>query len=180
MKMKWFLGILKYGLVLLIAIVIYWGFLTLYRDDNWLGISALATLLLAIAAFWVIRQNYIYRKEDRKSQSLNEIRNWAREGLNLVTRIHRLPTHHANFPPVWEVIASLSYIESQRHILLKYAERLKSDNLKNVISCALGNLKNCLDSYKQSEAMNIRLDNARKCENTFVDVLNEASKILEF
>ena len=145
--------------------------------SDWSLFLAIATFSLAAAAFWVIWQNYNFRREDRKSKSLNEIRDWAREGLNLVTRIHRLPTTNANFPPVWEVIACLSYIESQRHILLKYVERLKSDNLKNVVSCALGNVKNCLDSYKQAEAMNIRLDNARKCENTFVDVLNEASRI---
>ena len=33
--------------------------------DNWLAISAGATFLLALAAFWAIWQNYILRKEDR-------------------------------------------------------------------------------------------------------------------
>jgi len=147
------------------------------ETETLLAFSAGATFLLALAAFWAIRQNYSFRRDDKKTKSLKAILNWAREGLNLVARIHRLPTTHANFPPVWEVIACLSHIESQRYILLKYAERFHNDNLKNTLNKALTDVRNCLDSYKQAEAMNRRLDTARKCEDVFVEVLNEASKI---
>lgn len=168
---------LKYGAALIAGGLYIWAIIILLNNDNWIGISALTTMLLAIAAFWAIWQNYKFRKEDRQSQSLNEIRTWAREGLNLVTRIHGLPTTHANFPPVWEVTACLSYLESQRYTLLKYVKKFHNDDLANAITKALTDIKNCLESYKRAEAMNKRLDNARKCKDTLVEVLNEASKI---
>jgi hypothetical protein len=45
--------------------------------DNWLAISAGATFLLALAAFWAIWQNYSLRKKERKERLLNEIIEWA-------------------------------------------------------------------------------------------------------
>ena len=115
MKRKWPFRILKYGLGLLVAFLIFWGFYGFVKSDNWLAVSALATLILAIAAFWAIWQNYSFRKEDRKVSSLKEIRDWANEGLNIVTRIHRLPTTNPNFPKAWEVVACLSYLKSQKY-----------------------------------------------------------------
>lgn len=56
--------------------------------DTWLAISAGATFLLALAAFWAIWQNYRFRKQDRelniKSQALDEICNWAKDILQLM------------------------------------------------------------------------------------------------
>jgi hypothetical protein len=40
-------------------------------------VSAGVTLLLAIAAFWTIRQNYSLRKKERRERLLNEIIEWA-------------------------------------------------------------------------------------------------------
>ena len=145
--------------------------------DNWLAIGAGATFLLALAAFWAIWQNYRFRKEDRKYKSLDDIRNWAKEGLKLVARIYRLPTSHENFPPVWEVIAYLADLESQRYLLLECSEILHNNALKNTLNKAITEVSSCLGSYKRAEAMNIRLDNARKCEDAFIEVLNEASKL---
>ena len=56
--------------------------------DTWLAISAGATFLLALAAFWAIWQNYSFRKKDRelniKLETLDEIRNWANELYYLI------------------------------------------------------------------------------------------------
>jgi hypothetical protein len=50
-------------------------------------LSAGATFLLAIAAFWAIWQNYSFRKKDRRLgfqiDVLNEVRNWAVEAVKL-------------------------------------------------------------------------------------------------
>jgi len=169
-------GFLKYVAALIAGGLYIWAIIFLLNDDNWIGISTLTTMLLAIAAFWVIWQNYSFRKEDRKSKALDGIRNWANGGLTLVTRIWRLPTTHAKFPPVFEVIAQLSYMESQRHTLLRHAKFLNSKDLENTLNKALNAVKNCLESYKGAGDTN-RLDSARKCDGAFVEVLNEAAKI---
>ena len=68
---------LKYGPGLLIAGFIFWGFVILYKQDNWLGISALATLFLALGAFWAIWQNSNMQRRQRKERLLNEIIDWV-------------------------------------------------------------------------------------------------------
>jgi len=40
---------------------------------------ALATFILAIAAFWAIRQNYSFRRKEKKERLLNEIIEWAED-----------------------------------------------------------------------------------------------------
>ena len=50
--------------------------------DNWLAISAGATFLLALAAFWAIWQNYSLRQKERKERLLNEIIEWAIDVTN--------------------------------------------------------------------------------------------------
>ncbi len=81
MKRKWFrskwLRILKYALGLLLAIGIAWVFLILYKEDNWLGISALATLVLALGAFLSIRQTRDMQRSEKRERLLNEIIEWA-------------------------------------------------------------------------------------------------------
>jgi len=41
------------------------------------GILAIATIILALAAFWAIRQNYYLHKRERRERLLNEIIEWA-------------------------------------------------------------------------------------------------------
>ena len=41
------------------------------------GIMAFGTIILAIASFWTIRQNYKFREKDRRERLLNEIIEWA-------------------------------------------------------------------------------------------------------
>ena len=77
MKRKWRFSIPRYGLGLLIALLIFWGFYGFIKDDNWLAVSALATLVLALAAFWAIRQNYLLHKRERRERQLNKIIEWA-------------------------------------------------------------------------------------------------------
>ena len=48
-------------------------------------ILAFVTILLAIAAFWAIWQNYKLKIYDRKCQALLRIRNWAEKCTFLMT-----------------------------------------------------------------------------------------------
>ncbi len=81
MKRKWFrsnwLRYLRCGLGLLVAAGFVWAVRILLEDDNWLAISALATLVLAFGAFWAILDNRHGRIVDRKERLLNEIIDWA-------------------------------------------------------------------------------------------------------
>lgn len=62
---------------LIIALLIFWAFKILYEQNNWQVISGLTTLFLALAAFWTIRQNYSFRRQEKKERLLNEIIEWA-------------------------------------------------------------------------------------------------------
>ncbi len=70
---------LKYAIGVLIIAGGIWAGVILYQNDNWLGISAIATLLLALGAFLTIRQNYRLHKKDRQERLVNEIIHWAEE-----------------------------------------------------------------------------------------------------
>lgn len=58
----------------------------MYKID-WLAFSGLATLILALAAFWTIWENRQIRREDRKrehtARSADELCAWAEEALKL-------------------------------------------------------------------------------------------------
>ena len=68
---------LKYGAALIAGGLYIWALIFLLKSDNWVGISALTTMLLAIAAFWAIRQNHNLQKRERRDRLLNEIIQWA-------------------------------------------------------------------------------------------------------
>jgi len=102
MKRELFYSVLRYISGLLIAFLIFWGFYYFIKDDNWPAVSALATVLLAIAAFLTIksadaredrrRQAELEREErDRKERLLNEIIQWA-EGICRIIDERQLPT----------------------------------------------------------------------------------------
>lgn len=89
MRGKWFhnnsLRFLKYGLAL-IACLFLWAGVILINEQNWVALSALATLILALAAFWAIWQNYSLHKRERKERLLNEIIEWAWDVLKLIPK----------------------------------------------------------------------------------------------
>ena len=74
MKRKWFLKCVP---GLLIALLIFWGFYGFVKNDNWLAVSALATLVLALGAFLAIWQNHNLQKREHRDRLLNEIIEWA-------------------------------------------------------------------------------------------------------
>ncbi len=74
---------LKYGALIIAGGLYIWAIIFLLKSDNWVGISALTTMLLAIAAFWVIRQNYELHKRERRERLLNEIIEWAAGVANI-------------------------------------------------------------------------------------------------
>ncbi len=70
---------LKYGAALIAGGFYIWTIIILFNNDNWIGISALTTMLLALAAFWAIWQNRGIQIKNRKDRLLNEIIDWAKQ-----------------------------------------------------------------------------------------------------
>lgn len=79
MKKKMAFGVLHYGSGLLIALLIFWGFYCFIKNDNWLAVTSLATLVLALGAFLSIWQNHLLQKRERRERLLNEIIEWAED-----------------------------------------------------------------------------------------------------
>ncbi|GEM_PF-6401172 len=78
---------LKYGAAVVASGFYVWALKLLVENDNWVGASALSTILLAFAAFWSIRENRRIRNEDAQrasdAKALDVIQNWVDETLNL-------------------------------------------------------------------------------------------------
>ena len=70
-------------------------------------LSAGATFLLALAAFWAIRQTYKFRKEDRKrersARSTEELCQWTEEALRLLS----LPHNDENKDKIYQGLTDL-------------------------------------------------------------------------
>ncbi len=79
--------VLKYALILLISGSSLWAGKILVDEKNWVAISALATLILALVASGTIWQNYRFRKEDRhrerSARAVDELCRWTDEALRL-------------------------------------------------------------------------------------------------
>ena len=71
----------KYALGLLLAIGITWTYSILIKEDNWLAISALSTLILALGAFMSIRETREIKKSEKRDRLLSEIIQWATQVL---------------------------------------------------------------------------------------------------
>jgi len=77
------LELLKYAGIIIAGSIYIWVITILLENDNWVGISALSTMILAIAAFWAIRNSREQEKRDKDERLLNEIIEWA---LNFTKR----------------------------------------------------------------------------------------------
>ena len=94
MKRKWFrsnwLRFLRYGLGLLIAGVICWGLVILYKAGNWLGISALATELDVVqTAMDMENRTYDFYKSQGKNANYDTERDFY-EALAVEEKEHHL------------------------------------------------------------------------------------------
>jgi hypothetical protein len=77
--------------------------------DTWLAVSAGATFLLALAAFWAIWQNHVIQEKERKARLLNEIQKWASEALSLIlSRFATVQIKQKSEAVVWEELKFLA------------------------------------------------------------------------
>ncbi len=71
----------KYGACVVAGGLYIWALIFLVNDDNWVGVSAMTTMLLAIAAFWAILESQKDRAVKSRERALEYIIDWAEEAL---------------------------------------------------------------------------------------------------
>jgi len=72
----------KYGACVVAGGLYIWAVTFLVKDDNWSGVSAMTTMLLAIAAFWAILESQKDRAVKSRDRALEYIIDWAEETIN--------------------------------------------------------------------------------------------------
>jgi len=118
---------LKYGAALIAGGFYIWAIIILLNNDNWVGISALTTMLLAIAAFLAIRQNYSLHKRERKERLLNEIIDW-------VTEIQTISLD-VNIPVTDRPFTKLEAKRIEANVLLRYGIPFSKNEYIRAIVC---------------------------------------------
>jgi len=108
---------------------------------DWLiGISALATLALAIAAFLSIRQNRLVREQDFSRQRLDNILNWAQTGLALLSEEVSVQHRHN----IELLLSRLEPIHTQRESMLNSSKNF-GINFVNAVFKAVTRLESYFD-----------------------------------
>lgn len=182
---------LNNGAVIIAGGMYVWALIILLENDNWVGISALTTMLLGIAAFWAIWDSREREKRDRKERLLNEIIEWATD----IVKFSPMPKQtifelklQKEEPDIKDVIMlwQVSLQELLLPIISKgaYINRVSKNLGKNVWSATnkasyyLGNITeyiNKLDNtYSSFDALKKSNEELR---NAAVEVIEEATKI---
>ena len=193
MKRKWFHRswqiFLKYVPGLLIAGFISWGLVILYNEDNWLGISALATLFLALAAFLTIRssnerekhrreEELLKEKRDRKERLLKEIIDW-------VTDIQK-GSLDVGIPVTGGLDPKSERKRMEANILLKYAipfskneyiRAIARKGFKKELECDVENAINIFTAFLFLKGQSFGMENAKKpFRGTALKIIEEVEK----
>jgi hypothetical protein len=108
-------------------------------------LSAGATFLLALAAFWAIWQNYSLNKKERRERLLNEIIEWAID-IGRATNVENIP-HTAELDDI--LLKSSLWSNIQNKLLnletkAEYIETLAGKNFGETLRKAVEDLTNKL------------------------------------
>jgi len=149
---------LKYGAVLTAGGFYIWAIVILINDDNWIGISALTTMLLALAAFWSIWHTGHMRRKDIdnnfKSRLMEEIRVWAYDARKFLinednldnpigTRADKLQTDLENiFIPNLTITRSAAWLDDKLKL---------KDEFRNSVERTFDFLRTCINILKGDE-----------------------------
>lgn len=136
--------------------------------DTLLAISAGATFLLALAAFWAIWQNYSFRKKEHKQRLLNEIIEWAEmvahwrsEGKNIfkemvgITETKQLQL--LTYAHILEVKENFVGMRGRNHYISKITEKFDKV-LQDAVEELIDNLEayiELLDEWQEAKAYEI-------------------------
>ena len=126
-------GFLKYGALFIAGGFYIWAIIILLNNDNWIGISALTTMFLAIAAFWAIWQTRSIQRRERRDRLLNEIIEWAIEATKwrpkkifseIIHTSKRLELQHLMFSHIVEIMESFIEMRGKNEYVSNVARKL--------------------------------------------------------
>jgi len=131
MKREWFRRYCRQLLIILISGAGLWAGIILVNEKNWLGISAFATLVLALIASLAILQTRDMQKSEKRERLLNEIIQWAID-IRKITLKSELPNNIAFDTPIEQMATQrglLSLWHEYQNINAKsgYVEAIASD-----------------------------------------------------
>ena len=141
--------------------------------EFWLAISAGATFLLALAAFWAIWQNYGFRKKEHKQRLLNEIIEWAENVLAIITKY---PTVH--FEQLEDLLIRANVLKAKRYAILEAS--IFDQDLKTLVSGAIKELKDFVeraDKHVPGMGRKQRIPVPTNLEPTLVKLIEKAAEI---
>ena len=166
-------------------------FILKYFNSWSIALSAVATIILAVAAFESIMENRRIRAEERKREfelrlfdenrrSLEEIRDWAEKGIAALTSAGA-----SSSMDIMEMQDTLPTIAAKNISIMDDARNLPSDKfgkelIKKVDKAAfnLQEFISLLNSKKQSAAMEPEYASKRDClKKSFEKVIEVASKL---
>jgi len=190
MKRRWFrrnwLGFLEYGLGLLIALGIFYVFVTFY--DDWLAFSAFATLLLALAAFLAIRHSSEQEKHNRKERLLNEIIEWATDVVNCgfgheQTIMPEVDEIREKLVGLGNKIFRYQAIDTRSKYITKVAEVFGKElhtAVLAVISCLNNvriNLPKCIDNFGDESSIEMLSESEHGLRESTIKLIELATNI---
>ncbi len=73
------------GYIVVVVLIVVFIFIIASPEKAIAFITSIATITLAFAAFWTIRQNYKFREKDRKIQRIDKIQEWLLEICNIAS-----------------------------------------------------------------------------------------------
>lgn len=141
--------------------------------EFWLAISAGATFLLALAAFWAIWQTWSVQKSEKKERRLNEIIEWAE---NVLAIIAKYPTVH--FGQLEDLLIRANGLKAKRYTILEAS--IFDKDLKTLASDAIETLKDFVeqaDKHALGIGRKQRIPVPTNLEPTLVKLIEKAAEI---
>lgn len=166
---------LKYALALALGGALFWAFNVLAENNNWVGVSALATLLLIFAAFLMIQEFNTKEKLRRRDEILKEISDWAEKGFGFFATSRRDTTLEI----IKENRAQLAPIKAKDTAINQLAKTFDKE-FQAKVEKAIANLDEYFYYFDsgRDKAKSLNIETLpKKCADAFVDVLKTAARL---
>jgi len=170
-----------------------WVITILLENDNWVGISALTTMLLAIAAFLAIRQTRSIQRAEKRERQLKEIIEWATditiyslEGgvFDIVTLSQGLNADYILEQLVNDGVKNFRIAMAKSTNILTIASKVDqtlNEKVETLVKELRGQIKRLMD-YRRDPNRNDRPENIKKLKNVAKyneNIINLASVVIE-
>jgi len=156
--------------------------------DTLLAISAGATFLLALAAFWAIWQNHSLRKKERKERLLSEIIEWATDLANVafgheITSIPREKEIRKHFALLGNKVFRYQAIDTRSPYIAKCAQvfgKKLHTAVSRVISCRKDvgvKIDKCVNNFEDEDSKKALITSEHELRKRALGLIELVAKI---